>query len=302
TDTERLRAQAGAIGAAALVRTIDELADALTAIREGDEARLAVEIALLKAARPDLDPSTEGLLRRVERLEKGLPVRDEGSPLARDEGQRDAGPVTPGDPPPPAVAKASSGVVPPSAPPASDASPADDEGFERPPLEDEPAPAEEDEAEPPPAVESLARDESGPAGASALAADETPASVAVADLDLGQLRRVWPSVLDELAKTAPALAATFEGARPVGIGEGGPEIGFPADASFNKRKAEAPERREAVVAAFAAVVGSPLKPTYVTLERDDEAPPDVPAPGSEELDEEAILAKVKSEFGAEEVG
>jgi len=89
-------------------------------------------------------------------------------------------------------------------------------------LEDEPAPAEEDEAEPEPRA--------------------PVASVAVADLDLGELTRVWPSVLDELAKSAPALAATFEGARPVGMGEGGPEIGFPADASFNKRKAESPER------------------------------------------------------------
>ena len=43
---------------------------ALTAVREGDDARMAVEIALLKAARPDLDPSTEGLLRRIERLEQ----------------------------------------------------------------------------------------------------------------------------------------------------------------------------------------------------------------------------------------
>ena len=86
----------------------------------------------------------------------------------------------------------------------------------------------------------------------------------------------------------------------MGRGLGGPEIGFPADASFNKKKAEAPERREAVAAAFAAVVGRPLKPTYVTL--DGEAPPDVPAPGSEEIDEDAILEKVKSEFGAEEVG
>jgi hypothetical protein len=87
------------------------------------------------------------------------------------------------------------------------------------------------------------------------------------------------------------------------MGEGGPEIGFPADASFNKRKAESPERKEAVVAAFAAVVGEELRPSYVTLEEGEEAPPpDVPAPGSEELDEEAILEKVKSEFGAEEVG
>ena len=72
TDEGRIGAQAAAIGAATLVRTIDELAAALTAVREGDDARLAVEVALLKAARPDLDPSAEGLLRRVERLEKGM--------------------------------------------------------------------------------------------------------------------------------------------------------------------------------------------------------------------------------------
>ena len=70
TDTARMQAQAQAIGPATLIRTIDELADALTAVREGDDARLAVEIALLKAARPDLDPATAGLLRRIERLEQ----------------------------------------------------------------------------------------------------------------------------------------------------------------------------------------------------------------------------------------
>jgi DNA polymerase-3 subunit gamma/tau len=279
TDTERLKAQAGTIGAAALVRTIDELADALTAIREGDEARLAVEIALLKAARPDLDPSTEGLLRRVERLEKGLPSRDQGQPVtAQDRGQpgaaQDQGQPTATD-----EGRPSEGG---------------DPGPERPPLED-PEPAEEEEAERPAPSASLARDESEQAAVAA-----PVASVAVAELDLDELTRVWPSVLDELAKTAPALAATFEGARPVGIGDGALEIGFPPDRTFNKKKAEAPERREAVGAAFAVVVGRPLKPSYVTLE--GEAPPDVPAPGSEEIDEDAILAKVKSEFGAEEVG
>src|SRR5919107_1881804 len=71
TDTARMQSQAAAIKPANLVRTIDELANALTAVREGDDARLAVEIALLKAARPDLDPDTAGLLRRIERLEDG---------------------------------------------------------------------------------------------------------------------------------------------------------------------------------------------------------------------------------------
>ena len=69
-DSERLRAQAAAVGAATLVRTIDELAEALAAVREGDEARLAVEVSLLKAARPELDAGAEGLARRVEALER----------------------------------------------------------------------------------------------------------------------------------------------------------------------------------------------------------------------------------------
>ncbi len=47
---------------------------------------------------------------------------------AQDESDQDAGPVDAGDPPPPAVAEASSGEVPPTSPPASDAPEADTEG------------------------------------------------------------------------------------------------------------------------------------------------------------------------------
>ncbi len=53
-----------------------------------------------------------------------------------------------------------------------------------------------------------------------------------------------------------------------------------------------------MAAAFAAVTGR-LRPTYVLLE--GEAPPDTPAPGSEEVDEEQLLERLKSEFDAEEV-
>ena len=103
TDEGRIAAQAAAIGAATLVRTIDELAAALTAVREGDDARMAVEIALLKAARPDLDPSTEGLLRRIERLEKA-PRGGRGSCRGRGAcGRRPSS--TPSSAPPPAASE-----------------------------------------------------------------------------------------------------------------------------------------------------------------------------------------------------
>ncbi len=79
SDSARLRSQATTVGPATLIRTIDDLANALTAVREGDDARMAVEIALLKAARPDLDPSTQGLLRRIERLEGQLTGREQAA-------------------------------------------------------------------------------------------------------------------------------------------------------------------------------------------------------------------------------
>lgn len=120
-----------------------------------------------------------------------------------------------------------------------------------------------------------------------------------ADLSLDEIQRIWPTVLQKLSETAPALAATFDGARPVSYGEDGLQIGFPAEMTFNKKKADSPDRRDTLAAAFAAVTGVGLRPTYVML--DGEAPPDTPAPGSEEIDEEELLERLKSEFNAEEV-
>ncbi|MGN6664263.1 MAG: DNA polymerase III subunit gamma/tau [Solirubrobacterales bacterium] len=293
TDTARMQAQAQAIGAATLMRTIDELAGALTAVREGDDARMAVEIALLKAARPDLDPDTAGLLRRIERLEAQL------------KGGRAAGPVTAGDPPPPAP----QGEVPPTVPPAADPPPPDEPATEPSPGDppapapnEDPPPAEEEEAEAAPS--DIADSPAGGAGGGAEHPAQAPPQAAgpagQADLSLDDVQRVWPSVLHKLSETAPALAATLEGARPVSFGEEGLQVGFPPDMTFNKKKADRPDQRDTVAAAFAAVTGQGLRPAYVLL--DGEAPPDTPAPGSEEVDEEELLERLKSEFDAEEVG
>ena len=103
-------------------------------------------------------------------------------------------------------------------------------------------------------------------------------------------------------ETAPALAATFEGARPVALDEDGLKVGFPADRTFNKRKAEAPERRDAVAEAFEAVSGSRLRPSYVLLEEGEEPPAPAEAPtGEAGMDHDALVEHFKSEFNAEEV-
>ena len=283
TDTGRMRAQAAAIKPANLIRTIDELADALTAVREGDDARLAVEIALLKAARPDLDPDTASLVRRIERLESG--------------GARPAGPAAAGDPPPPATAQE---VVPPTTSPTGEAAPADD-----------PPPAEEEEAEaaPAPEADSSAAAES-PAGGADLGgtksatgpAGQQPSSAGQEDLSFSDIQEAWPAVLQKLSETAPALAATFEGARPTSFDGAGLQVGFPPEMTFNKKKADSPERRDTLAAAFAAVTGVGLRPTFVVLSGEEAPPPDTPAPGSDEVDEKELLERLKSEFDAEEVG
>ena len=83
-------------------------------------------------------------------------------------------------------------------------------------------------------------------------------------VDIDQIAQVWPAVLDQLLQTAPALAATFDGARPVEVDAEGRTvtIGFPADHIFNKRKAEAPDKREQMAAALESVLGERLRPAY----------------------------------------
>jgi DNA polymerase-3 subunit gamma/tau len=137
------------------------------------------------------------------------------------------------------------------------------------------------------------------------APEEAPTAVEPPPGDLVQVQRIWPAVLDKLAEKAPALAATFEGARPIAFVGDDLTIGFPPDQPFNKRKAESPDRRQALIDAFDAVTGGPIAPQYVLLEEDEAAaaapPPDTPAPGSEEINEDELLERLKSEFDAEEV-
>jgi DNA polymerase III subunit gamma/tau len=71
---ERLAGQAEAIDDAKLVGAIDALSAAVAAMREGDDPRLTLEVALLKVTTPSLDASREALLRRIESLEARLTV------------------------------------------------------------------------------------------------------------------------------------------------------------------------------------------------------------------------------------
>ena len=101
----RLLEQAGRVGAGAVARLIDLLAAALEASRNGADARTQLELALVKAAAPAVDPSTQALLQRIERLEAALAA---GAPAVQ--AQRPP-------PPPPAPASESPPAPPAESPP-----------------------------------------------------------------------------------------------------------------------------------------------------------------------------------------
>jgi DNA polymerase III subunit gamma/tau len=97
-DPERLRTQAEQLSDLALVRAIDVIAAALAAVKEGDEPRMTIELALLRAARPQLDPTKQALLQRLERLEGSL--GGARPPEPRPTGDGDGSPSVPEKPEP----------------------------------------------------------------------------------------------------------------------------------------------------------------------------------------------------------
>ena len=66
---ERLAEQARRVGGAELVRLLELIAIALRAMKDGADPRTQLELALVKAAKPDLEPTVKALQERIARLE-----------------------------------------------------------------------------------------------------------------------------------------------------------------------------------------------------------------------------------------
>ncbi len=76
----RLQAQAERVPQATAVRLLEQLGGALEAVKAGGEPRTQLELALVKAARPETDGSLKALLARIERLERGLGGSEPAAP------------------------------------------------------------------------------------------------------------------------------------------------------------------------------------------------------------------------------
>jgi len=77
-----LALQADSFSAASLLRTIDLVGKAIIEMRNAPNHRLLLEVALIRSAAPETDPSPNGLLGRIERLERRLGIEGGSSPSA----------------------------------------------------------------------------------------------------------------------------------------------------------------------------------------------------------------------------
>ena len=80
---------------------------------------------------------------------------------------------------------------------------------------------------------------------------------------------MWPAVIEQVRESGSGLLSQIlSAARPVAINveDAVLEVGFPASAAFNKRKAEATDARDRFADALRTIVGERLRPVYVLLD------------------------------------
>ncbi len=222
----RLAEQAARIEEADVVRLLDLLGAAMRAIRDGGDPRTQLELALVKAATPEVDASTKALLARIGRLEQA---------------QRGAAPAAPAIAAAPVVA---------AAPVAAAAAP-------------EPPPAALPEPAAPVALPEPAAPAVPPEPAAAAAAPEPVAVAPALQVEIGQVIEIWAALLETIAAEQAMVSAALQRAQPVEIRGGALIVAFGEHDSFNRRMvADNAEARAAVADALEALLGGPIRIEY----------------------------------------
>ena len=279
-DSERLAAQAELFEPGTLLRTIDLLGKSIVDMRNAPNHRLLLEVALVRAAAPETDPSAGGLLGRIERLERRLGI--DGTPAAPQQAPAPA--QRPAPTPRPAAER------PPQRPPATApaaTAPAATSGWGEPGTSPAPEPVRSEDTAPEPAQ--------APAPA--------PAGGIPANVGLGQIRDAWQAVTQEVSKRGRTIGALLNPSRPVSF-DGGTLV-VEVQAEFHKDKLSEGKNRTAVADAVHAALG--VKPPLQFVARgahpaaapggtDDAAPAadeyaDAPVADAPELDPVELIKK-----------
>ena len=261
----RLADQARRMSGADSVRLLDLLAAGMRLAKDGADAQTQLEVALVKAAAPEVDPSTRALLARLERMENAL----RGAPSA-------------------AAPSAPAAAAPPAAAPAQSAPPAPEPVVAAPP----PAPEPVQSAPPPPSPAAGAAAPEADHAAVAVAEPEPEPMSPLGELDLAMVQELWPAVLQGVAETNQLLAGCLAEARPIVVSGRDVTLAFTPDCGFQKKKAEDPAARQMLTGAFKELTG--VAPRLILETRDPEELGAEP----ESFTEDDFIARLRAEFDA----
>ncbi len=303
---ERLQDQAQRVGRAEVVRVLDLLGAALEATRAGADPRTQLELALVKAAAPQVDGSTLALLARIERLEQTL--------VGTAAGQAPTTPVTLASAPsvapvesapssarapsaaPVQAAPAPSSVAAPSATPEQAApvpsSVAASAIQSAPASIPEPPPFPISSASPAAAQPVPAPSEQAPDGGPPVAAPAAVATLPPSDLD-----SLWAAAHESVRAEHGLLGAVLSEATPVILTEQELTLAFPTTAAFHKRKAEDSANRSILIETLRRLTGRHYR---LEFELREDLPQDGGGNGAPPSEEE-VMSRLMAELDAEEL-
>ncbi len=314
---QRLAEQAGTLSQTDAVRLLELVSTALDASANGAQPGIQLELVLIKAAAPEMDPSVGALLARIERLERGglrpaaaSPVpatsADQG-PAAEwrtDEiaGSADATAPAPDSAPAHGHADAPSDSAPavaaPSESPSLERQPPDALSALAEELEGEPAAASTPMATSPEPLPSVPDSADSPAEVENLQPQRDTTGTGLEDMT-----KMWPAVVELVRGGNAMLGVILEGASPSAVTERELVLCFPPEAAFYKRKAEQDDYRRATAEAVRNVTGSMLTLRFELSEAPAEADAAeaVPEPEPAPMNDEELVQRFVDEFGAEEI-
>jgi DNA polymerase III subunit gamma/tau len=307
---ERLSDQARRIGPAEVVRMLDLLGAALEATRAGADPRTQLELALVKAATPQVDGSARALLARIERLEQTWAGASSGQGLAVPVSSASASSVAPVMPAPSSTpAPSASPAQPAPVPPNTAAPPITPEqvasapasvaaSASRPATEFAPASISES---PPVPISSVAPTAVPPVSAPSEQAPNggqpAAAPAAVATLPPSDLESLWAVAHESVRAEHGLLGAVLNEATPVILTEQELTLAFPTTAAFHKRKAEDSANRSVLIETLRRLTGRHYR---LEFELREDLPEDAGGNGAPPSEEE-VMSRLMAELDAEEL-
>jgi DNA polymerase-3 subunit gamma/tau len=296
-QTDRLASQAERISQGEILRAIDFLAAAIAAVKDGSEPRIQLEMALLKATQPQADLSLQGLMFRMDQLERAVggtaaaPPADAGRDGAAEPAEAAQSRAS-------ATASAPAGGDHPAAPAGQPAAPEREAPREaaatRAAATRAPAAQASQPGTPVPVAHGSGGSGSGVSRA-AVAVEASPerAPQGVGSIGLDHIVTLWPAIGQAVGEQNGMLGAALSAASPTGLDGDRLTVAFPPDAAFVKKKAE--QGRDLVANAVRGMTGHPLS---LAFELSEEV---APAAGPATLDHDQLIERLRAEFDAEEV-